>query len=55
MLVTAATALELKDAFLLDAPQEVNVKNIDEPVKVYSVSYQQEEEEEHDTGSVTPV
>jgi adenylate cyclase len=43
ILVTAATARELDGAFLLSAPQEVTVKNIDESVQVYSVIYLPEE------------
>lgn len=53
ILVTAETAQELGEAFTLDAPQEVNVKNIDEPVQVYSVSYQPDDDD--DTGPVAPV
>ena len=43
ILVTEATARELDGAFLLSAPQEITVKNIDEPVRVYSVIYLPEE------------
>jgi adenylate cyclase len=43
ILVTETTAQELGGAFLLSAPQEITVKNIDEPVRVYSVIYQPEE------------
>ncbi|HEX7999360.1 MAG TPA: adenylate/guanylate cyclase domain-containing protein [Pyrinomonadaceae bacterium] len=53
ILVTAATARELKDTFMLDAPQAITVKHIDEPVQVFSVIYPLEED--GPTGSVTPV
>lgn len=37
ILLTAATAAELGDSFRLGPPQEVNVKNIDEPVRVFTI------------------
>lgn len=43
ILVTETTAQELGSTFLLSAPQEITVKNIDEPVRVYSVIYRAEE------------
>jgi adenylate cyclase len=52
ILVTEATVSELSGAFMLDAPQAVTVKNLDQPVQVYSVIYPPEEAR---TGSVTPV
>lgn len=52
ILVTAATAQELKGAFQLSEPESVNVKNIDESVQVYAVRY---EPEESDTKPVAPV
>jgi adenylate cyclase len=53
ILVTAATARELKGTFMLDAPQAISVKHIDEPVQVFSVIYPPEED--GSTESVTPV
>jgi adenylate cyclase len=52
ILVTAATAQELKGTVMLSAPKEVKVKNIDEAVRVYSVIHHAEEVDE---GAVTPV
>ncbi|HEY0407237.1 MAG TPA: adenylate/guanylate cyclase domain-containing protein, partial [Pyrinomonadaceae bacterium] len=52
ILVTAATAAELGQTFLLSAPEAVTVKNIDEPVQVYGVRY---EPEEATTAPVPPV
>jgi adenylate cyclase len=43
ILVTAATAAELGQAFLLSPPEAVTVKNIDEAVQVYGVRYEPEE------------
>lgn len=43
ILVTETTAQELGGAFLLSAPQEITVKNIDEHVRVYSVIYRAED------------
>lgn len=51
ILVTAETASELDGAFLLSEPQEVTVKNIDEPVRVFSVIYQPEDS---NTGPAAP-
>jgi adenylate cyclase len=39
VLVTEATATELSGAFPLSEPWSVEVKNIDEPVRIYSVMY----------------
>jgi adenylate cyclase len=40
ILVTEATARELGDDFTLSEPWAVEVKNIDEPVQIYSVTYE---------------
>jgi len=40
VLVTEATAQELGDQFSLSEPWSVKVKNIDEPVQIYSVKYE---------------
>ena len=39
ILVTEATVHELGDNFTLSEPWSVEVKNIDEPVQIYSVTY----------------
>ncbi len=52
ILVTAATARELKGTFMLDAPQVITVRHIDDPVQVFSVIYPPEDEA---VASVTPV
>jgi adenylate cyclase len=44
VLVTHETALELGDRFPLSEPWMVEVKHIDEPVKIYSVNYQMVDE-----------
>jgi adenylate cyclase len=54
ILVTAATVQELGGTFILSAPQEISVKNIDAPVQVYNVIYQPEDDGP-DTDSITPV
>jgi adenylate cyclase len=43
ILVTEATAQELGGHFALSEPWSVEVKNIDEPVQIYSVNYSSEE------------
>ncbi|HVG34779.1 MAG TPA: adenylate/guanylate cyclase domain-containing protein [Pyrinomonadaceae bacterium] len=43
ILVTEATAQELSGHFALSEPWSVEVKNIDEPVQIYSVKYSSEE------------
>ncbi|HEV2914528.1 MAG TPA: adenylate/guanylate cyclase domain-containing protein [Pyrinomonadaceae bacterium] len=47
VLVTAATARELGDKFSLSEPWSVKVKNIDEPVQIHSIIYE-------DVGADTP-
>lgn len=46
ILITEETARELGDKFLLSEPWTVQVKNIDDPIKVYSVKYVTGDEED---------
>jgi class 3 adenylate cyclase len=48
VLVTHATVEELGGEFPLSEPWSVEVKNIDEPVRVYSVMYEAEAAAEAD-------